>query len=221
METADYNKENNNRGYFSEEISSKRRVVETLIGAVFIILLVLMVSLATGYSGSETETTITNSFNTYNTAPVQTSYAHTKPYIIDTRDTINYPYSYKSDYYKRVYARVYHAPSDKRGTKSYEKPMAYNHDAQLRTITGALGNDIDKYEVYVKNKEYVGGYFKVIFYFEDYYGQISSYPMIEYIPAREEKLFLFKDISPDRYKYADSWYKIEPLSETPIIKDYN
>lgn len=210
METENYNREDYNQNHSPEKIPNKRRLVEILIGVVFVILLVLIVFLVISYSGNGSK--IVNSFNTYtiyNNVPAQTDYS-SKPYIIDMRD-----------YYRRDYAQVYYIPNDLRYAEPYKKPLAYYDDAQLKTVTGALGNDIDRYEVYVKNREYVGGYFKVVFYFEDYYGKTSSQSITEYIPAREEKLFLLKDISPDRYKYRNWWYEVESLSKVPSRVYYN
>ncbi len=93
METENYNERDNNQNHLQEKMSNKRRLIEALIGAVFIVLLVLIVSLVMGFSGSETETKIVNSFNTYNinyaAQPVYT-YASTKPYIIDVKDERDY-----------------------------------------------------------------------------------------------------------------------------------
>jgi hypothetical protein len=190
--------------------TNERRIIEILIGAVFIVLLFLIVFLVVGASGGE-KTTITNSFNTYtiySTAP-QTqptyAYSYTKPYIVDRGD----------------YARIYYVPSDFRYAEPYDRYSRYYESSRLRTSKGILGNDIHRYEVYVKNREYVGGYFGVKFYFEDYYGRKKSESITYYIPAREEKLFLFKDISPDRYKYRSWWYEIESLTKAPTRVYYN
>ena len=196
--------------------TNERRMIEILIGAAFIIFLLLIVFLVIGVSGGK-RTTITNSFNTYNIySTPQTQYISAKPYIID-----------RGDYYKPYivdrgdYARIYYVPSDFRYAEPYDRYSRYYDSSRLRTIKGILGNDIHRYEVYVKNREYVGGYFNVKFYFEDYYGRTRSESINHYIPAREEKLFLFKDISPDRYKYRSWWYKIESSTKVPTRVYYN
>jgi hypothetical protein len=73
----------------------------------------------------------------------------------------------------------------------------------------------------VENREYAGGYFKVIFYFEDYYGRRRTESITRYIPAKEERLFLFKDISPEDYEYRAWWYEVESLSKVPTRVYYN
>jgi len=201
--------------------TNERRMIEILIGAVFIVLLFLIVFLVVGASGGE-KTTITNSFNTYtiySTAP-QTqptyAYSYTKPYIVD-----------RGDYYKPYiidrgdYAKVYYVPRDLRYAESDDRYSRYYESSRLRTSKGILGNDIHRYEVYVKNREYAGGYFNVKFYFEDYYGRMKSESISHYIPAREEKLFLFKDISPDEYKYYAWWYEVKSSTKVPTRVYYN
>jgi len=185
--------------------TNERRMIEILIGVVFIVLLFLIVFLVVGASGGE-KTTITNSYNTYNIYPAQqTQYVSAKPYIVDRGD----------------YARIYYVPSDFRYAEPYDRYSRYYESSRLRTSKGILGNDIHRYEVYVKNREYVGGYFNVKFYFEDYYGRMKSESISHYIPAREEKLFLFKDISPDRYKYSAWWYEVKSSTKVPTRVYYN
>ncbi len=189
--------------------TNERRMIEILIGAVFIVLLFLVVFLVVGASGGE-KTTITNSFNTYTIYSTQQAkptytYSYTKPYIVDRGD----------------YAMGYYVPSDFRYAEPYDRYSRYYESSRLRTSKGILGNDIHRYEVYVKNREYAGGYFGVKFYFEDYYGRMKSESISHYIPAREEKLFLFKDISPDRYKYSAWWYEVKSSTKVPTRVYYN
>jgi len=186
--------------------TSERRIIEILIGAAFIVFLLLVVFLVVNASESK-GTTITNSFNTYNIYPTtpQTQYVSAKPYIVDRGD----------------YAQIYYVPGDFRYAKSYDKYLRYYELPRLRTSKGMFGNDIYIYEVDVKNREYAGGYFSVRFYFEDYYGRIRSESITHYIPAREEKLFLFKDISPDEYKYRAWWYEVKSLTKAPTRVYYN
>ena len=180
-------------------------MIEILIGAVFIALLFLLVFIVIG--SSQPKTTITNSFNTYNiysTAP-QTQDVSAKPYVVDRGD----------------YARVYYVPRDFRYTESYDRYLRYYEFGKLKESNGIFGNDIHRYEVDVKNREYVGGYFNVKFYFEDYYGRTKTESITHYIPAKEEKLFLFKDISPDEYKYRAWWYEVKSLTKAPTRVYYN
>jgi len=185
--------------------TNERRMIEILIGAIFIIFLLLIVLLVISISGGK-RTTITNSFNTYNIySTPQAQYVSAKPYIVDKED----------------YARIYYVPSDFRYADSRDMYSRYYESSRFRKSEGIFGNDIHRYEVYVKNREYVGGYFNVKFYFEDYYGRKKSESITYYIPAREEKLFLFKDISPDEYKYRVWWYEVKSLTKAPTRVYYN
>jgi len=196
--------------------TNERRIIEIIIGAVFIALLFLLVFIVIGTS--QPKTTITNSFNTYNiysTAP-QTQHVSVKPYIVDKRD---YYKPYIVD--RGDYVKVYYVPNDFRYAESYDRYLRYYELSRLRTSKGILNNDIHRYEVYVKNREYVGGYFSVRFYFEDYYGRTRTESITHYIPAKEEKLFLFKDILPGEYKYRAWWYEVKSSTKALTRVYYN
>ena len=203
-----------------------RFVLEVLLGAIFVVLLILLAFLVTTVSaGSDSKTTITNSYNTntYATQPATTTsalrtYSNSKPYIIDRSDYRNeYRYGdydyynvyyFDDDYYDGLYG------SDRRY-------LRYDDDGRLRRTKGIFGNNINSYEVYVYNKDYTGGYFTVTYYFEDYYGQKTSYSETKYISARDEKRFLFKDISPGDYDYRYSWYEVSSKTKAPGKVYYN
>lgn len=181
-----------------------RRIVEILAAITFIALLFLIVFIVIGISPPKS--TITNSYNTYNIYPKpQTQYVSVKPYIVDRGD----------------YARIYYVRDDFRYAEPEDRYLRYYDWGDFKESRGLFGNDIERYEVYVENREYVGGYFTVIFYLEDYYGRTSSHSITNYIPAREEKLFLFKDISPDRYKYRAWWYEVKVRTKAPTRVYYN
>ncbi len=196
--------------------TNERRKIEILAGVAFIALLILAVFIVIGLS--QPKVRITDSYNTYNiyqTEP-QTQYVSAKPYIY--ADTV-YAKPYIVD--RGDYARIYYVPRDFRYAESDDRYSRYYDVSRFRASEGVLGNDIHRYEVYVKNREYTGGYFKVRFYFEDYYGREKSESVTYYVPAREEKLFLFKDISPDRYEYRSWWYEVKPLTKVPTRVYYN
>ena len=196
--------------------TNERRVIEILVGVVFIVLLFLVVFLVIG--SSQAKTTITNSYNTYNiysTAP-QTQHVYARPYIYTGRV---YAKPYIID--RGDYAWIYYVPSDFRYAESYDGYLRYYECGQLKESKGTFGNDIYRYKVDVKNRGYIGGYFKVGFYFEDYYGRTRSESITHYIPAKGEKLFLFKDISPGEYKYRRWWYEVKSLTKAPTRVYYN
>jgi len=196
--------------------TNERRMIEILIGVVFIALLFLVVFIVIG--SSQAKTTITNSYNTYNIySTPQAQYVSARPYIYT--DTV-YVKPYIVD--RGDYARVYYVPRDFRYAEPYDRYLRYYELGRLKESKGLIfGNDIHRYEVDVENREYVGGYFSVRFYFEDYYGRTKTESITHYIPAKEEKLFLFKDISPDEYKYRAWWYEVKSLTKAPTRVYYN
>ncbi|MDP3992222.1 MAG: hypothetical protein U1B79_01780 [Candidatus Pacearchaeota archaeon] len=187
----------------------KQRILEIGAAALFVILLVMAsVVIVSAYRNPKTETTITNSYNTYNTYPARTELVSSKPYIIDTSDYRDRRVYYFDDL-------RYDKDKDSRYDSSNRRYLMHDDVGNFRTYKGVVGNRVNSYEVYVRNREYVGGDFKTVFYFEDYYGNVDSESMTHYIPAREEKRFVLKHISPSRYDYRSWWYQVEPLTKAP------
>src|SRR3989344_213016 len=179
-----------------ESLASRERfVIEVLLGLILVVFLVLLVFLVIGISNyktiqTQTPTAITNLYNTnYNT------YQQPKTYPTTQQGQV-VQYTNSKTYDKNRY-------------------MHYNDNARLRKAEGIFGNEINNYEVYVRNEEFKGGYFEVTFYFEDYYGEISRSSETHYIPAREEKKIFYRDVSQQRYKYGDWWYEVKSLSKVP------
>jgi len=184
----------------------RERILEIVLAAVFILLLVfgsITVIRASGGSSQETETTITNSFNTY------TYNYNTYP---ENGGQYRYTLTARQDY-ADYYSNYYHVKNLRYQRSDDKRYLRYGYDADFRVAEGLFGNDINRYEVFVRNKEYVGGNFKVVFYFGDYYGNVDSQAMTNYVPAREEKLFLLKDVSPSRYDYKRWWYTVDSLDK--------
>ncbi len=114
--------------------------------------------------------------------------------IINSYNTYNY-YNSDSQKYSRKYSE-----------ENYNYPN-YLERAERTTVKGVLGNDIDRYIVYVKNKG-EGKYFTIRFIFEDYFDEISTQSMTKYIKTDQEVKFVYQDIYNDRYKYNDWDYEI-------------
>jgi hypothetical protein len=210
--------------------SKERFVIEIILSVVFIAILILgSIVVINASEGSKTETTITNSFNTYNynydsdlkTQPSTIKYTtiRDKPYIIDD-DRYMMVYDNKKVIYNvnnekvikdygaynidRESGRIYYINR----ADFYDNSPDYDAQAQLRIAEGFLGNDINNYEVYVTNREYTGEYFKVVFYFEDYSGNVDSKAITKYIGPREESMFVIKDVTPNKYENKRWWYKV-------------
>jgi len=174
----------------------QKRLIELLLGLILIILLFLLVFLVTGISkNSKTQyVTVSNSYNTdsYNSYPTGNYLAST------TQRTMPY-YTVSNNKYYLVdsnYNRKYY--------------FTYSDYGFIRTSNGLFGTPINKYEVYITNKEYKGGYFTVRYYFEDYYGKVSEDMINQYVGPHEQRTFLFRDISPNTYKYRNWWYEVYP-----------
>jgi len=200
------------------EVSSK--TIEVLVWALGIVALIILILMVTGVSATE-KSTISNSYNTINYAPTQPTYAHDykksydkydyeKPYIVSDRD-----YKYHNT------AKVYYVDDDLSYAKDNDRYLRYYDWGKRKTAKGVLGNDIDKYEVFVENRNYAGGYFKVVFYFEDYYGKTSSKSITRYIKPWEERDFVFRDITAADYKYARWWYDVVPQTKIPTKVYHN
>ena len=215
-----------------------RKLLEIIVAVIFIILLVLSSVLIVGAYGNP-KTTITNSYNTYtynyDRSGAVPSYSYprinlvdTKPYIVDRYgdyykyDNVKVYYSNRPrTYYFDDYDYNYYDDKDRYDTRRYkpkksdDRYLRYDDAGNFKTYKGIVGNNVNNYEVYVRNRDYVGGYFKTIFYFEDYYGNVNSKSMTHYIPAQEEKKFVLKDVSPSRYDYRRWWYDVVPPTKIP------
>ncbi len=216
----------------------ERFVIEVLLGVILVVFLIMLIFLFTGVSGkTQTSTVISNSYNTNTyTLPTPSYSFYNPPYSsyrpistrssyrpLATRPSYRDPYSKPyivSDRYSDT-ARLYYVKDDIRYTKSDDRYLRYQDFGQHRTVKGIFGNNIDKYEVYVRNRDYIGGYFTVRFNFEDYYGRTSSYSITHYIKPQEEKRFLFKDVSTYDYKYGGWRYEVIPRTKAPTSVYYN
>lgn len=181
-----------------------RKVVEVAAAVIFLLLLILAVVIIIGLSGnsSKTTTTITGSYNTYNINinNINTASQYSR-----------YPSSY-SNY-------PMYLQTEKTATTS--RYLDYNSWSNYERYDGIFGNPIDNYEVYVTNEGYTGGYFKVVYYFEDYYGNTDSYPMTYYIGPQEQQKFVYKDVSPSQYKYNRWWYSVDSMTKVQTKNYYN
>ena len=185
----------------------EKRLIEIGIGATFILFLLLVVLLVLGGTGGS-KTTITNSFNTYNidSSPHKDP-VYSKSYMVDR------------DSYSKVYVKDYDRYDyyDRYQDYNYLDYSSWSNHDSIKTI---FRTNMDKYEVYVKNRDSIGGYFTVEFYLEDYYGEVTKEKVTQYVAANGEKRFVFKDISPyDDYQHW--WYEIVPKTKAPTNVYYS
>jgi hypothetical protein len=198
----------------------REKVIEIFLGLLLIVILFGLVLFFTGFGEQTTTTTeISHSYNvnSYNTYSPQPQYVKTQPQYLTYSSK---PYIVADDYHSYS-GRVYYVDNDLRYAKPHDGYLRYNDWSDHRTVKSILGTDIDRYEVYVRNRDYVGGYFDVNFYLDDYYGRSDSYKVTHYIKPHEEKRFLFKDVSTYDYKYGRWRYEVVPQTKSPSRVYYN
>ena len=92
-------------------------------------------------------------------------------------------------------------------TKDYDY-LDYDYHTYKEKTKGLFGNTVEHYVVYVKNQDYKPGYFRVNYYFTDYYGDTKTETMTYYIKPKESKKFIYTNIYKDKYKFHDWNYKV-------------
>ena len=183
------------------------KIKELFLGltlVIFLILLsVLVISISDNSYSKKQNNIISNSYNinSYNTISQNKQTPYYGNRIYTTNKGVRY-LKQSNSYSKTKYLRF----SD--------------HAYQTRT-KNILGNDINKYHVYVKNHDYTGSYFTVRYYFKDYYGNVKTERITHYISQRESKIFLLKDISPKEYSHISWNYEIISHSKKPTKIYYN
>jgi len=186
------------------------RIKELFLGltlVVFLILLsVLVISISDNSYSQKQSNIISNSYNV--NSPVNS-------YQVSQNQQAPYPKN-----------RVYITDRNVRYTRpssSYPKStyLRYSDHAYQTRKRGILGNDINKYGVYVKNQDYKGGYFTVRYYFEDYYGNVETERITHHINPGKEKQFLLKDVSLYGHDRVSWRYEVVSHSKKPTRKYYN
>lgn len=187
-------------------------------------MLLLMVAVFVNMDSKNTTTTTTTISNSYNTDSynnyasvpnTQTSsqityikaYEPTKThitYVPTTYKQINYPTT------KYIALR-----DNGRNCKTIrnDHTWIYDHDINgykqksMHTIEkGLFGTKVDKYQVYITNKEKYGKQFTVKFYFTDHRGEKITEVATKYIQSGDERIFNHQTIYGDKYNKWD--YKI-------------
>lgn len=167
---------------------NEKRVTEIFLATILVLLLIVIIFLFTSQSTTgKSLSTISNSYNTY--------------YINQDSQT--------QEYYK-PYDSIYSLESD----LDQKRYLQFKSRSDLIREDRLFGEDIQKYIVYVRNKEYKGGYFTVKFYFEDYYGKETTQSITHYIKPYEEKAFYYKDLYADRYEHYKTYYKVIPITKS-------
>jgi len=162
----------------------EQRILEALLGVILIVLLIMMIFLFTLPSGFISSSTEGTPLGAVSTTTITDSF--------NTNNYYNTQQRYTPTYYKKT---------------NYDY-LDYDYHAYKENKKGIFGNQIEDYTVHVKNQDYKGGYFKVNYYFTDYYGDTKSEAITHYIKPRQSKKFTYKNIYKDKYKYHDWDYQV-------------
>ena len=183
-------------------------MLEIFTALVFVVLLIMMVLLFLRPTSTSTVTTTTTSVivtNSYN----ENSYN-------DYENDFNDRYSNR-DRFGRYDDRVY--DRDRYGDRKGDY-LRYDHRSRHRVAEDIVGKKVDQYIVYVKNREYEGGYFTVRFYLYDGTGVRDIAVMTKYVGPRDEKAFVYRDVDYS-YRYHRWDYKIISESKISYRNDYD
>lgn len=177
-----------------------KRIPELFLGLIFVVLLVIAIllvlylpegSFSSSNNKQAVQTTSNVVLNSYNSNSF-----NEKSSDFGRRDF---------DYYKK-HGNHWEDESEEKERK-YLKYSSYGeHSKEERYFS----NYRDTFRVHVVNKDYEGGYFKVRFEFCDYYDDCISRSIQKYIPAKEERTFVYSDIQIEEFKYHDWSYEVFP-----------
>jgi len=136
--------------------------------------------------------------------------------------TINYPSKITKCEVTRIPYEVYtFLPQEKtvQSTEYQVQRMSYEDSSKSYTKIGMFNEEIQTYEVKVKNTGCSGGYFKVQYSFTTLCGEKREEFLREYIHYNQEKTFVYKNIQGDREKISSWNYQI--ISETESCSKTN
>lgn len=134
--------------------------------------------------------------------------------------TINYPSKITKCEVTRIPYEVYTTnPAYTKTTVVSSEKLSYEDSSKSYTKEGMFHEEIQTYEVKVKNTGCTGGYFKVQYSFVTLCGETRQEFVREYIPYNKEKTFVYKNIQGDREKISSWSYKI--ISETESCSKTN
>ena len=127
--------------------------------------------------------------------------------------TINYPSKITKCEVKKIPYEVYSTtPAYSKTTILSSEKLTYQDSSKSYIKEGMFGEQIQVYEVNLKNTGCSGGYFNVEYSFTTLCGDTRQEYVREYIPYNKDKTFTYKNIQGDREKIASWNYKI--ISET-------
>lgn len=161
---------------------NEKRIVELFMGLVFVALLIIILLIVVYFPSQKSagQSVIQNSYN------VNSYNSVTLKTVEESREDS------KRNYVKET---------------RFLRYSSYGEHIKER---GFFNDYKDEFNVYVVNKDYVGGYFRVRFYFCDYYKNCFSESIEKYIPAKKEARFNYFDVQGEKYRYYDWEYEVFP-----------
>lgn len=169
----------------------ERTILELLLGLIFVAFLTIIILLIVyipeqKQTAVQTPNIVQNSYNTltYNQIVYQ------QPNVVNENTIKNVDYDFSNQ------------------KKEFLKYSSYGQHTKEKTL---FNNYKDEFDIYVVNKDYTGGYFKVMFNFCDYYDNCFSETVEKYISAKTEVKFVYLDVQSEQYKYHHwDYYIIAP-----------
>ena len=192
----------------------RERIIELFLGLIFVVLLIMAVIFvlyfpyfnASGQTGVQTtsyqfptqvQQNVVTNYITYNNISYNQASDQITIVTIKNRDYGNYRnYDYDFSNHKNQSYNEGYLKYSSRGEHLKEKIIFNNYR--------------DEFDVYVVNKDYQNGYFKVKFNFCDHYDNCFSETVEKYIQAGKEAKFVYLDVQSERYKYSTWTYEVLP-----------
>jgi len=185
-----------------------RTVIELFLGLIFIVFLAMVVLFVLYMPGQKQ----TGVYTVQPSSPqvtgavtniVSNSYNNITNNIIYQTTTQTTGYSYRNVDYD-----FSNHHSDNNYNDYSDEFLDYSSHGQHTREKNYFNNYKDEFDVYVVNKGYNGGYFKVEFNFCDYYDHCFSRIIQKYVPAKEEVKFVYLDVQSEQYKYYSWEYQV-------------
>lgn len=122
---------------------------------------------------------------------------------------------YDNDNYNYYRSHRYYYDNDYRDLEDedYRDDLKdYDSRFSKRNSEGLFGNNVEDFNVYVRNKERSGGHFEVTFYFEDRDGNEVRASETKYIDGGRSAKFFYRDVYSERYDMEYLGYKVSSLN---------
>jgi hypothetical protein len=189
----------------------EKHLLELFLGLVFVGLLLIAAVLVIYFPDSKSTSNVVQS---YNSNSFNNYYGDSGE--IEKKDFV------KINYVEPTYTKIYDKEDNDYRHKYYENPykrdygnkdrnyLQYSSWGEREHDKDVFSNYRDKFRVHVVNKDYQAGYFKVRFYFCDYYGNCFTKTIQKYIPAKESRVFEYFDLQKEKFKYYGWKYDVLP-----------